>query len=103
MSYEGYTERLCEAGHYGVWDAYQDEPGQCDCGSLWAWWHGVDVTNGYDESHPSTCDAPKREIGWDNIPHTDHLGNQYFTKRNKFAPVSAWVPCHTPNSKDNEA
>jgi hypothetical protein len=91
MSYEGYDEYLCANGHYGAFDVYQDTPKECRCGAAWAWYHSVDQTNGWDESDPVCCDAPKIEIGGDPVPHVDYLGNQYFTCNTRFAPDGpAW-------------
>ena len=50
MSYEGYTEALCEDGHYHTWDAYWDPPALCiECGKSLVWFNEVDQTNGDGE------------------------------------------------------
>lgn len=91
MSYEGYTELLCIAGHYACHDVYAERPAQCDCGMPWRWSHGVDQTNGYDESHEATCDAPKTLVGFEDDWHTDHHGNRYAIKRNRYKPGEHWI------------
>lgn len=87
MGYSGFKERLCIDGHYSavdVWDV--DQPAACVCGKAFRYSHGVDQTNGYDESHPSSCRAPKVEVGFDDIWHEDHHGNKYATKRHRYHP-----------------
>lgn len=56
MSYEGYTELLCERGHYGTIDAFDDAGAwQCPaCGATAAYTCEVDQTNGYDRTDPRT-------------------------------------------------
>lgn len=50
MSYEGYTEYLCEDGHHWTQDAYDERPRMCaDCGKRAVWYHDVDQTNGDDD------------------------------------------------------
>ena len=47
MSYEGYTQKLCAAGHLREVDAYDwDAPVKCGCGEPFVWSHEVDQTNG---------------------------------------------------------
>lgn len=50
MSYEGYTQILCEKGHYDSQDAYSGydrKIWKCTvCGSKTAWENMVDTTNG---------------------------------------------------------
>lgn len=43
MSYEGYTQNICENGHYFICDAY--DPCSCDCGKEAAWTNAVNETN----------------------------------------------------------
>lgn len=63
MSYEGYTEYLCANGHHFTVDCYDVAPPGCPrCSSPLAWEHAVDETNGYDESRPGTCEAPKKLV-----------------------------------------
>jgi hypothetical protein len=53
MSYEGFEEGLCEAGHYHSWDCMDDPPITCGalvgkdalCNKLLVWWNAVDQTN----------------------------------------------------------
>lgn len=94
MSYSGFTEQLCVNGHYSAHDVWGDEPLVCAaCGSAFHYCHGVDQTNGYDESHASTCRAPKEQIGSEDIWQEDHLGNIYATRRRRYAPLGdgVWV------------
>ena len=90
MSYEGYTEYLCAKGHYWVNDqwTYSKECGRC--GAPVAHVHGVDETNGYDESRPSTCDARKVEIGFEDEWHADHYGNRYALKVSLYQAGEHW-------------
>lgn len=91
MSYEGYTEYLCAAGHYSSQNVYDGDLKECPhCGARLAFSHEVDETNGYDESHPYTCDAPKEEIGFDDVWHVDHYGNRYTTKLARYRPLAEW-------------
>lgn len=91
MGYSGYREYLCTSGHYSAHDAYESDYNECPrCGASMAYVHGVDQTNGYDESEPYSCNAPKEEIGFDDVWHVDHHGNRYATKLVKFRPISAW-------------
>lgn len=47
MSYEGYTEYLCEKGHYWSANCYFDDGEPCAvCGGAPVWRHAVDQTNG---------------------------------------------------------
>ncbi len=52
MSFEGYTQKICENGHYHTYDVYEYEDGKCPiCESGWKWSNLVDLTNGsYDEN-----------------------------------------------------
>lgn len=92
MSYEGYREYLCKNGHYfsfNVWN--EPEKPECPCcGNPPELYHGVDQTNGYDESNPYTCDAPKIVIGFDDKWHEDHYGNKYATKIMRYRPRKHW-------------
>lgn len=104
MSYEGYTEFLCEKGHYLCYDVHcyivrTSGAYSCvceHCGTELKWMHDVDQTNGLEVDDngdvleiqlPSLVDAPKKEIGFDDIPHVDHHGNKYFTRSKRYAPV----------------
>lgn len=91
MGYSGYREYLCAAGHYSTQNVYDDDLKSCPhCEAPLAHFHGVDQTNGYDESEPYSCDAPKEEIGFDDVWHVDHHGNRYATKLLRFRPVANW-------------
>ena len=55
MSYQGYTEYLCEDGHYWTQDAFDDPVVSCvvsGCPRPVAWTHEVDQTNGTDPNEP---------------------------------------------------
>lgn len=94
MSYEGYEEWLCNKGHYTTTDCSESAPVVCKiCGEGYKWRHSVDVTNGYDEEYASTSDAPKTEVGFDDIWHTDHYNNRYATKALRYtpAPDAPWI------------
>lgn len=47
MSYEGYRQQICTAGHYSIGDdgMHAKEEG-CHCGNQIAWANSVDETNG---------------------------------------------------------
>lgn len=103
MSYEGYTEYLCEKGHYLARDVYADALASlCTCGARLAFVHEVDETNGEDEELPDTMPAPKEEIGFDDIPCADHYGNRFFTKRMRYRPISDWHELPQPPSSNGE-
>jgi len=98
MSYEGYIEFICPNGHYHfVDDGYEAEQYkkliECQiCHTRPIFFHQVDVTNGYDESHADTCNAEKEEIGFDDQWHSDHYGNKYATKIFKYKPIgNSWL------------
>lgn len=110
MGYSGFSERICTSGHYSAVDVWCEKPGVCECGAPFRFFHGVDQTNGYDESHPSSCRAPKTEIGFDDIWHEDHHGNRYATKRRRYEPHGGdiWITvnsrgCATPPYEDDLA
>lgn len=100
MSYSGFTERLCLTGHFFMQDAYATAPEHCSwCGKSFRYFHGVDQTNGYDESIPGSCCAPKEEIGFEDHWREDHYGNRYSVKIPLYTPIgSEWVKV---NSKGN--
>jgi len=87
MSYEGYSEYLCEKGHYFNCDIYADERKKCpQCKSKLAYCHAVDQTNGYIEDNPSTKPAPVKKIGFEDKWQKDHYGNKYAIKIPLYAP-----------------
>lgn len=91
MSYEGYTEFLCDRGHYFCFDVYNmpETPKCVVCTENVRFCHSVDVTNGYDESHIDFCDAPKVELKeYDEKQHVDFKGNVYYTKIPKYIPTN---------------
>ena len=47
MSYEGYVQKLCQAGHYSTIDAHSDDTdSECSvCGKPFVWTNEVDDTN----------------------------------------------------------
>lgn len=95
MGYQGYEEVLCARGHHnelGKDDAIPDVCPNRDCDAKVTRRHSVDTTNGYNRSYPSTCSAPKREIGFDDEWHTDHHGNRYAVMRPRYASKSrVWI------------
>lgn len=89
MSYEGYTEFLCEKGHRWIVDVHSidraHEERQCKwCKRPPVWGNGVDVTNGEcflpnGKPDPRTVPADLKRVGYQNvtikipvyeIPHT---------------------------------
>lgn len=89
MSYEGFTEFLCERGHHVACDCWDSDPSECQhCGAPIAWCHSVDETNGPDPQIPCTIPAPKRLIEQEDVWHKDHHGNIYATQRPRYEPTS---------------
>lgn len=94
MSYEGYTEYLCDNGHYWTvrtsdtnFEGRESQRLFCaHCGYPFAFQSRVDRTNGTDESNPLSLEAPKIEYGWEDIQKQDHWKNIYFEKRPLFLP-----------------
>ena len=113
MSYEGYSEYICEKGHYLSYDAYEDSPESCPiCKFKMKYTHSVDQTNGYgenekyideyldDDGNPYTGEkresviysdqeAPKKVIKVEDIEHVDKYGNKYYTERVLYTPDSS--------------
>jgi hypothetical protein len=94
MSYEGYEEFLCPNGHYFSYDAMymrdgHDGPLLCPhCQQSPVWTRSVDVTNGVDPEYPESQEGRKSKIGFDDAWHTDHYGNRYATKVQRYAPFT---------------
>ena len=94
MSYEGYTEYICDNGHYWtVRTSDKNFEGQgrlglfcVHCGYPFAFSSEVDRTNGTIASEPKTFEAPKIEYGWEDIAKHDHWRNLYYEKRPLFLP-----------------
>jgi len=94
MSYEGYTEYLCDNGHYWkVRSSGKDFEGQgsqqlfcVHCRYPFAFFSVVDQTYGVKEDVPGSFEAPKIEYGWEDIPKQDHWGAKYCEKRPLFLP-----------------
>ena len=78
MSYEGYSEYICDLGHYYCRDCYDDDSGCPACGSKPAWRNSVDQTNGEDERDPGTMPAAKSECGKEDVEQKDHRGNAFY-------------------------
>jgi len=74
MSYEGYTEFLCEKGHRSVVDCYERDPTTCGvCQGKLTHRHSVDCTNGVVRGDPGTRNAPVAEIGVEDYTATRKL------------------------------
>lgn len=94
MSYEGYTEYLCDNGHYWTVRASDNDfegLGRqslfCTCcGAPYAFVSEVDLTNGSNPDIPHTFSAPKIEYGWEDIAKIDHWKNLYYEKLSLFLP-----------------
>lgn len=94
MSYEGYTEYLCDNGHYWtVRSSTENFEGRerqgvfcVHCGYPFAFLSKMDQTSDRPEHDPLSFEAPKIEFGWEDIPKKDHWGNQYYEKRSLFLP-----------------
>lgn len=88
MSYEGYSEHLCENGHISNFNQYFTpiEGTLCNiCNGIFVFVHHVDETNGVEfdqEGNPylNTIPYPFQEIGFDNDWKEDHYGNKYAIK-----------------------
>lgn len=95
MSYEGYTEYICETGH--TWGLGADEllseeyltEGSlnlcpfCNKGPVFS--HTVDCTNGMEWTDdgaliPGTAPYPFEEVSFEDVWHVDHYGNKFATK-----------------------
>lgn len=100
MSYEGYTEIICEGGHYYTKDAHEGSGGynssaeakaawMCpNCGLARKWTHEVDQTNGYDEEFQYvTGRANIKPTHFFDVPAIDHRGNQYVVKDQRYEPA----------------
>ena len=98
MSYEGYTEYLCEKGHYLVRDCYENDLTVCSkCKLPMAFYHIVDTTNGEQVDNLYTFAADKIENGFDDIERKDHYGNIYYNKLIKYLPVGKeWKTMNVP-------
>lgn len=91
MSYEGYTEWLCEHGHHLEADVWQDDPKACHCGGALAYVHSVDQTNGYMAGCPCTYPASKRLLPEEDrfdLPRKDRHGNAYVMQVPRYRPTS---------------
>lgn len=91
MSWEGYTEQLCERGHYSVENFMPTlQRATCRlCGSRIEFECIVDTTNGageeeYEGSHPGA----KEEIGFNDKWMVNHYGNKYAVKQMQYRPAS---------------
>lgn len=93
----GYTEYLCDNGHYWTVSSEQffhgitNEHLTCKhCSYPYAFVSKVGKGEG---SSP----APRIEYGWEDVPQTDHYKNRYFTKMPLFLPdvkSHRWVVAH---------
>lgn len=87
MGYSGYTEYLCETGHYFVIDCWDEPAAKCKtCSKKIKFCRGVDTTNGVDLDLECTYPAKREEIGFEDIWKTDHYNNRYATKRILYKP-----------------
>lgn len=103
MGWQGYTELLCERGHYQTLHGREGRSTCEFCGQAIVHSHTVDTTNGYRVEHPDCCDGPKTEIGFDDLWNYDHYGNRYATKRICFAPdMSVWKDIAAERKKIEE-
>lgn len=95
MSFEGYDEYICENKHYYGVNCYAScevcHPLCPVCHGVPLHWHLVDQTNGEWSNDPNTYPAKTKDVGFEDIWHVDHYGNNYATKRMLFEPDSeAW-------------
>jgi hypothetical protein len=60
MSYEGYTQALCQQGHEVIIGQYEDVDA-CRCGDALVWFHSVDQTNGCSCDDDS-CPAHRKKL-----------------------------------------
>ena len=84
MSFEGFDQVLCKAGHlseFNCWDTVElfDNTDRCTCGEPYVWRHVVDQTNGYDESSEWTS-RKKLETVTQSEYTTCNLGHRHCTK-----------------------
>lgn len=95
MSYEGYTQYLCEAGHKYDVDLFSTKDICPVCGKEPKYEAEVDQTNGIDEDDPNTFPAPTKETGFTDTWKVDHYGNKYALKHIMYEPEvgSRWIYC----------
>lgn len=87
MSYSGYTEYLCETGHYSNKDCWDEPMTKCKvCSKKIKFSRAVDTTNGVEIELEYTYPAKREEIGFEDIWKTDHYGHRYSTKRVLYKP-----------------
>ena len=80
MSWEGYNEYICDAGHYFEGEAYSPNyKTPCPvCGGRIQYVHTVDTTNGScQEDDPSSFPGEKTLLRKDDKWLADHYGNKY--------------------------
>lgn len=88
MSYEGYVEYIDAEGEYWTADAWEESTCLSPLNNLPPiYCHGVDITNGYDETHPSTSRAEKEQVGWLDFKRYDRFGSVYYHSIPKWKPV----------------
>lgn len=91
MSYEGYTEYLCERGHFFTRDAYESDPVECDvCKRDVAHFHPVDQTNGVVEDDPTTHPAEKFLIEEEWTERYSYMGTPYKVPVLRWRPSNEW-------------
>ena len=108
MSYSGFYEYICKEGHYFAVDVEAAHHIKVcpHCEGKFKYFHSVDQTNGYGENEKwlkqgedetispedfhriiySDQRAPKVQVGFEDIEHTDKYGTVYYTEIKLYAP-----------------
>lgn len=93
MGWKGIDEFISESGVYWTeptpYFAREENPTN-QFGELPRWENTIDVTNGYDETDPECCKAPKVLVK-ENEDYwcIDHYGNRYAVRYNRYTPADA--------------
>lgn len=91
MSYEGFTEYLCEKGHYFCLHAMEADPVECHhCQRPVAYFHPIDVTNGTDELDSHARPAEKKFVGEEWINRISLGGDPYKIPLPLWEPTEEW-------------
>jgi hypothetical protein len=103
MSYEGYVQVLCKAGHSHNLDCYtadeytfaeergsEDILWKCKCGQVAGWWHAVDTTND---------DGSEYRVQLVVVTHSEveqcNLGHYHAIREATYKPSQSDKGCYT--------
>jgi hypothetical protein len=77
MSYEGYTQCICESGHYYTRDAFDEDRVCCECGRPAAWSNEVDETNEPDDGKILYSALVRNFLAFHAQVETCNLGHEH--------------------------